>query len=167
MFRERVSRVREEIKERLVKAFVEDHSSHEVAFSFSTGVFITALPTLGTGVLVFFVLAFLFERVSKIALFASVLVLNPAVKWGVYGASYSLGSLLLGPVPGASFESVSLSLGRDVLVRLWLGNLLLAALFTIIAYVVALRLINEFRRRAREGEVPLVDISAESVSTEE
>jgi uncharacterized protein (DUF2062 family) len=167
MVRGRISGVREEIKERLVKAFVEDHSSHEVAFSFGTGVFITALPTLGTGVLVFFVLAFLFDRISKIALFASVLVLNPVVKWGVYGASYSLGRLLLGPVPGASFDSVSLSLGRDVLVRLWLGNLLLAAAFTIIGYVVALRLINEFRRRARKGDVPLVDISAESVSTEE
>jgi len=159
MVRRRVSRIREQVTERLVTAFVEKHTPREVAFSFSLGVFITALPTLGTGVLAFFLLAYLFERLSKIALFASVVVLNPVVKWGVYGTSYSLGRVLLGPVPGASFETVSLSLGRDVLVRLWLGNLILATVFAVIAYVAGLRIVNGFRRRARKGEVPLVDLS--------
>lgn len=167
MIRRRVSRVREEVTERLVKAFVERHTSHEVAFSFSLGVFITALPTLGTGVLAFFVLAFLFERISKIALFASVLILNPVVKWGVYGTSYSLGRLLLGPVPGASFDGVSLSLGRDLLVRLWLGNLILAVTFSVIAYVAGLRIVNEFRRRAGDGEGSMIDLSTETVSPDE
>jgi uncharacterized protein (DUF2062 family) len=166
MLRRRVSRTRERVKDRLVTAFVEKHTSQEVAFSFSLGVFITALPTLGVGVLVFFVIAFLFDRLSKIALFASVLILNPVVKWGVYGTSYSLGRLLLGPAPGVSFESVSLSMGVDVLVRLWLGNLILATAFAIIAYVAGLRLINEFRRRARQGEVPMVDLSTDAPSSD-
>lgn len=166
MLRRRVSRTRERVKDRLVTAFVEKHTSQEVAFSFSLGVFITALPTLGVGVLVFFVLAFLFDRLSKIALFASVLILNPVVKWGVYGTSYSLGRLLLGPVPGVSFESVSPSMGVDVLVRLWLGNLILATAFAIVAYVAGLRLINEFRRRARQGEVPMVDLSTDATSSD-
>jgi len=166
MLRRRVSRTRERVKERLVTAFVEKHTSREVAFSFSLGVFITALPTLGVGVLVFFVLAFLFDRLSKIALFASVLILNPVVKWGVYGTSYSLGRFLLGPAPGVSFESVSLSMGVDVLVRLWLGNLILATAFAIVAYVAGLRLINEFRRRARQGEVPMVDLSTDVPSSD-
>lgn len=151
MIRRRVSRLRERVKERLVTAFVEKHTPQEVAFSFSLGVFITALPTLGTGVLAFFVLAFLFERLSKIALFASVVILNPAVKWGVYGTSYSLGRLLLGPVPGVSFESVSLSLGFDVLVRLWLGNLILATVFAVIAYFAGLRIVLEFRQRKKKS----------------
>jgi uncharacterized protein (DUF2062 family) len=166
MLRRRVSRTRDRVKDRLVTAFVEKHTSQEVAFSFSLGVFITALPTLGVGVLVFFVLAFLFDRLSKIALFASVLILNPVVKWGVYGTSYSLGRLLLGPAPGVSFESVSLSMGVDVLVRLWLGNLILATAFAIVAYVAGLRLINEFRRRARQGEVPMVDLSTDAPSSD-
>lgn len=160
----RLARLRDEVKERLVTAFVEKHTSREVAFSFSLGVFITALPTLGTGVLVFIVLAALFSRLSKIALLASVVILNPVVKWGVYGASYFLGRVLLGPVPGASFESVSLSLGADVLVRLWLGNLILATAFAIVAYVVGLRLINEFRRRVQTGETQVVDSAPDSVS---
>lgn len=167
MLRQRVSRTREQVRERLVTAFVEKHTPREVAGSFSIGVFITALPTLGTGVLLFFVLAFLFVRVSKIALFASVVVLNPVVKWGVYGASYGLGRTLLGPVPGASFESVSLSMGRDVLVRLWLGNLILAILFSVIGYFIALRIVNEFRSRAHEEDERPAELSADTPSTPE
>jgi len=147
MVRHRIARVLERVRERLWESFIEKHTPHEVAFSFGLGVFITMLPTLGTGVLVFFGLAYLFTRLSKIALFASVLVFNPVVKWGVYGTSYSLGRYLLGPVPGVSFESVSLSMGYDVLVRLWLGNLILATAAAIISYVVALRTVNGFRRR--------------------
>lgn len=159
--------MRQEVKERLVAAFVEEHTSGEVAFSFSLGVFITALPSLGTGVLAFILLAYFFDRLSKIAMFASVIILNPVVKWGVYGASYSLGRFILGPVPGVSFEGVSLSAGPDVLLRLWLGNLILATVFAAIAYVLGLRMISEFRRRARNGDVPLVDITPEGLSIEE
>lgn len=160
----RISQVREQVRERLVAAFVERYTPREVALSFSIGVFITALPTLGTGVLAFFVLVFLFSSLSKVAMFASVVVLNPVVKWGVYGASYSLGSLLLGPGPVTSPESVSLSAGTDVLARLWLGNLILAALFAAIGYVIALRVVMEFRRRtgdtgSREAD-PVVDTAA-------
>jgi uncharacterized protein (DUF2062 family) len=165
MVRRRLSRIYEQVRERLVTAFIEEHSPQEVAFSFSLGVFITALPTLGTGVLVFFILAFLFTRLSKIALFASVLILNPVVKWGVYGASYSVGRTLLGPVPGASFESVSLSMGTDLLARLWLGNLILATVFAVGGYVAALRIVNEFHRRELEGEPQASDISADASSS--
>ncbi len=164
--RQRVTDVREEVKERLLAAFVEKHTPGEVAFSFSLGVFITALPTLGTGVLVFFVLAFLFDRISKIALLASVVVLNPVVKWGVYAASYSLGRFLLGPT-GASFESPSLSTGTDVLARLWLGNLILATVFAAIGYLSALRVVNEIQRRANEGDLQETDLPTDAASTYE
>ena len=152
MLRRRLARIRNQVRERLVTAFVEKHTPNEVAASFSVGVFITALPTLGVGVLAFFVLAALFTRVSKIALFASVVILNPVVKWGVYGASYSLGQFLLGPAPNASFDSVSLSMGVDVLTRLWVGNLILATIFAVVGYGGALRIVNEFRRRTYDED---------------
>jgi uncharacterized protein (DUF2062 family) len=147
MVRERIARVGERVRKRLWESFIQKHTPQEVAFSFSLGVFITMLPTLGTGVLAFFALAYFFTRLSKIALFASVIVFNPVVKWGVYGTSYSLGRYLLGPVPGVSFESVSLSLGYDVLARLWLGNLILATVVATVSYFVALRTVNGFRTR--------------------
>jgi uncharacterized protein (DUF2062 family) len=169
MIRQRISRVRERVREELLKAFVEEYTPREVAFSFSIGVFITALPSLGTGLLVFLLLAVLFDRLSKIALFASVIVLNPVVKWGVYGASYSLGRVLLGPVPGVSVENISpsLSLGADVLARLWLGNLILATVFAVVAYAGGIRIVAEFRRRAHDGDGPVLDIATDPSSTEE
>ena len=153
MLRGRVAEARRRVKKRLVGAFVEEYTPREVAVSFSVGVFITALPTLGAGLLIILALGFLFERLSKIAMLASVVVLNPVVKWGVYGASYSLGTVILGPAPGVSFDGVSLSAGPDILVRLWVGNLILAVIAAAVGYVVGLRLVNEFRRRARENEV--------------
>ncbi|MFB6234821.1 MAG: DUF2062 domain-containing protein [Halopenitus sp.] len=66
----------------LHRVFAEERSSQEVADSFALGVFITMLPTLGVGFLAFLALAFVFERPSTLALFASVIVFNPAVKWG-------------------------------------------------------------------------------------
>jgi uncharacterized protein (DUF2062 family) len=169
MVRQRVEEVLEEVKDRLITAFVEEHTSQEVAFSFSLGVFITALPSLGTGLIVFVALAFLFDRLSKIALFASVVVLNPVVKWGVYAASYSLGRFILGPAPGVSFSTadISLSAGPDMLVRLWLGNLILATVFSLIGYVLALRIVNEFRRRVRSDDHPDVTVPAETTLPEE
>ncbi|PSQ60171.1 MAG: DUF2062 domain-containing protein [Halobacteriales archaeon SW_9_67_25] len=163
MLRGRMSEARRRVKERLVEAFVEEYTPREVAFSFSVGVFITALPTLGTGLLLFLVLGYLFERLSKIAMFASVIPLNPVVKWGFYAASFSLGTLLLGPVPGVSFEGVSLSAGPGILARLWLGNLILATASAVVAYVLAFRLVTEFRQRVRKGDVPVIDVPAEIV----
>lgn len=119
--------------------------------SFSVGVFLTALPTLGTGFLAFLVLAYLFKQLSKVALFASVLILNPPVKWGVYATSFWLGNQILGPVPGLSFNGVSVSMGSDVLVRLWTGNIILAVVFAVVGYVLAFRLINEYRRRQTDS----------------
>jgi uncharacterized protein (DUF2062 family) len=168
MVRQRVEEVLAEVKERVIKAFVEDHTPHEVAFSYSLGVFITALPSLGTGLLVFVALAFLFDRLSKIALFASVVVLNPVVKWGVYGASYSLGRFILGPAPGVTFSQadISLSAGPDILVRLWLGNLILATIFAVIGYFVALRIVHEFRRRVHSDDHPETTFPAEPAADE-
>lgn len=124
----------------------EDHTPRQVAASFALGVFITALPTLGLGLVLFVFIAALVASVSKIALFASVLVLNPVVKWGVYAASYWLGSYILGPAPGVTRSGVSFDAGPQVVHRLLLGNLVLAVVFTVVAYVGVYRLTVGYRR---------------------
>jgi uncharacterized protein (DUF2062 family) len=147
MLRRRVTRTVTELRERLEESFIEEHTPREVAGSFAVGVFITALPTLGTGLLLFLLLVYFFEQVNEIALFASVVVLNPVVKWGVYAASFWLGTALLGPVPGVSLESVSVATaGPGVLLRLWVGNLLLAVLFAVVGYAAVLRAVVAYRR---------------------
>lgn len=139
MIRARIGEYSERTREELRTALTESHSPREIAGSFSLGAFITMLPTLGVGLLAFVVIAYVFDRVSKIALFASVLIFNPLVKWGVYVASFTLGVLLLGPVDGVSTADVSLSAGPDIVIRLLVGNLILAAVASVPSYVIVHR----------------------------
>ncbi len=146
-FRERVRSYLARIRTELDEAIATKHTPKQVAASFALGVFITALPTLGTGLIAFVIIAYLFSSVSKIALFASVLVLNPVVKWGVYASSFWLGNLLLGPVPGVTLDEVSLSAAPEVVIRLLVGNLIIAVVLTVIAYALALRFASNHQRR--------------------
>lgn len=155
MLRRRARRILAKTRREIHDALQETHTPRQVAASFALGIFITALPTLGTGVLLFFLIAYLFENVSRIALFASVIVLNPVVKWGVYGASFWLGSEILGPVSGISVTEISLSAGPQIVSRLLVGNFILAVVFTVIAYFLGYRLTVEYRRRA--GEVGFLE----------
>ena len=151
MVRRRLARTASRVRAELRTAFLEDYTPHQVAISFTLGVFITALPTLGIGFVLFVVLSYFFRQLSKVALFASVIILNPPVKWGVYTSSFWLGNQLLGPIPNVSLDTISLSLGPDVLARLWLGNLILAVIFSAIAYVGALRLVTRFHAGNTNG----------------
>ena len=161
MVRRRARRLLRHVRREIDEALKERHTPRQVAGSFALGVFITSLPTLGFGVLTFFVIAYLVSSVSRIALFASVIVLNPVVKWGVYAASFWLGTRLLGPV-SVSVTEVSLSAGPEIVRRLLVGNLLLAVVFTAAGYVLAYRLTVEYRRRT--GEVgPLEETLEETV----
>lgn len=155
--RSRLRSLRQDLQSELEDALAGRHTPKQVAGSFALGIFITSLPTFGTGVLMFFIIIYVFAGVSKIALFASVLVLNPIAKWGVYGASFWLGSALLGPVEGAtpSELSVSFSMAPDIVVRLLVGNLILAIVFTVVGYAVAYRLTAAYRRR--DGKLEAVE----------
>jgi uncharacterized protein (DUF2062 family) len=132
-------------KEMLWEAFTEDHSTEEVAGSFSVGVFITMLPTLGTGFVAFLALGAFVDRLNKIALVASAVVFNPVVKWGVYALSLSLGFFLLGPVEGVSVTAVSLTAAPEVVLRLVVGNVILAVLAAIPSYFIAHRVVDRYR----------------------
>ena len=158
MIVERVGEYRRRIHDELKRAFADDHTPREVAGSFAVGVFITMLPTLGTGLLLFVVLVALFKSISKIALFASVIVFNPVVKWGVYAASFTLGTLLLGPVEGVTMADVSLSAGPEIVVRLLVGNLILAVVATVLGYVVVYRLVVSYREQLEPLEEAIEEV---------
>lgn len=143
----RLADYRIRVRTHLEAAFREDHPPRQVARSFALGVFITSLPTLGVGLLVFVLIAYLFESISKLALFASVVVLNPVAKWGVYAVSFWIGVQLLGRPDGITLSEVSLSAGPEVVIRLLIGNLIIAAVFTAVGYLIALRVVEGMHRR--------------------
>ncbi|THE66677.1 DUF2062 domain-containing protein [Salinadaptatus halalkaliphilus] len=148
MGRGRIGRYTERVRGELHDAFREDFTPRELSGSFAIGAFITMLPTFGIGLVAFVAIGYVFGWVSKLALFASVLVFNPAVKWGVYAASFALGTILLGPVEGVSAAGVSFSAGPDIVVRLLVGNLILAVLATILSYVVVYRFARRYQSTA-------------------
>lgn len=158
MVRARVGRYTQRVREEIISSFTSEHTSHQIAGSFALGTFITMLPTLGVGLLLFVVLVYLFDWINKIALFASVLVFNPIVKWGVYLSSFSLGILLLGPVEGVGIGEVpSLDDGNDIVIRLLVGNLILAVIATVAAYFAVYRLVEAYDRH----ELPVVEETVE------
>jgi len=151
---DRVHRWVESVRVELRKSFVERHTPEEIAGSFAVGTFVTALPTLGTGLAVLAAIAYVSEKVNRIALFAAVLVFNPAVKSGVYAASFTVGVSILGPVEGVSLEGISpATAGPSALARLLLGNLLLAVALTVPSYFAVRRFAVAYRTD-RTGSIP-------------
>lgn len=148
MGRGRAGTYADRISGELQEAVAEDHTPRQVAGSFAVGAFITMLPTFGVGLILFVVIVYLSESVSKIALLASVVVFNPVVKWGVYVGSFALGVFLLGAIDGMSTTDASLSAGPDVVVRLLVGNLILAVVATVVSYVVVYRLAVRYEATA-------------------
>lgn len=148
----RLHAFKKKILTELHKAFHEDHSDREIALSFSIGVFITSLPTLGTGLLLFFILARISKRISKLSLVASVVVLNPFVKPLFWIASINLGAIIF---------TRDLTLTTDpetALLYLIVGNLIIAFLASIIAYFFALKAVRRYREEGLEieGEIDKV-----------
>lgn len=134
------------IQTRLREAFRRDHPPEQTAASFAVGLFLTALPNLGASVVVLGVIGRRIERANSLALFGAVAVMNPLAKGTVYVLSFLLGAVILGPVPGVTTADIGLSAGRDVLVRLLLGNAVLAVAFAAIGYGIALYGVYAARR---------------------
>ncbi|WP_255169900.1 DUF2062 domain-containing protein [Natrononativus amylolyticus] len=148
MFRDRLSLYRARVRRELTAAFEERHTPHEVAASFAIGIFVTAMPTGGLGIGLFFLLAYWWSWVSKTAMFASVVVLNPIVKPAVYVVSYQLGAALVGSEPLFLVGRPLVDSALTVVQLLLVGNLLVALALAAIGYVTVLQLTRSYRRHA-------------------
>lgn len=157
MITRELSAYRTRVRSGLEATIAETHTPEDIAASFAFGLFVTTLPTLGTGLLLFVVVAYRFERVSKLALFSSVVILNPIAKWGVYVASFWLGSLLIGSPGGLSRSTISFSSGPDIVLRLLVGNVVLAVVLSVVGYLAIHRLVLAYRKR----EIDLREMVAE------
>lgn len=151
MLRERLSVYRDRIRREFTAALEEEHTDREIAASFAIGVFVTAMPTGGLGLGLFVVLAYYLEWVSKTAIFASAVVLNPLVKPVVYVASYQLGALAFGTEPVTVFDRPLADAAVTAVQLLVLGNLLIALVLAAAGYALSLWIAREHRRRRETG----------------
>jgi uncharacterized protein (DUF2062 family) len=146
--RGRVRRSVMQAKQLLRHAFAEQHSTERVARTFSLGLFVAMLPTVGVGPTLLLAVSGIVERVNRLSVVAAVLVCNPLVKPAVYVLGLAVGVLLLGPVEGVTLTGVSLGAAPDVLVRLLVGNLVIAAVVAVAGYLVAFRAVDRYREQS-------------------
>jgi len=163
MIRQQLGAYRERVRSALIAAFQESHTPHQIGLSFAIGIFITALPTLGTGLGVFVLLAYAFSWINKVALFSSVVVLNPIVKPLVYLASYRIGSVLFSPEPVILFDITFIDAAINIMRRLLIGNLIIAFALAVGGYFVVRRLTIEYRDR----DIEIIEVVLEEPRTEE
>lgn len=140
------------VQRRLWYAFTEDYPPHQTATSFALGLFLVALPNLGASVIALGGIGYRYDWANRLAMLCSVLLLNPLAKGTVYVTSFALGVALLGPIEGVSASDVSLSAGSDVLLRLVIGNLVIAGALAAVGYVVALYGVQAARRYERRKD---------------
>lgn len=126
------------VRSQLRASFSTDHPPHLIGASFALGLFLVALPNLGLSLVLLAGIGYLFEWANTLALSAAALVLNPVVKGGVYLSSIVLGSVILGPAPGIAEGNVSLAAGQAVVIRLLVGNVLVAAAVATVGFLVAI-----------------------------
>lgn len=149
MIRDRLARYRDRVRRSLLAAFREEHTPHEIALSFAIGIFITAMPSGGLGIGLFFLFVYWWSWVSKPAIFASVVVLNPVIKPVVYLASYKVGAFLFGTEPIVPSTHSSLETIISVIQLLLIGNLIIALVLSAVSYVTVLHLTRMHRQQVR------------------
>lgn len=151
----RASRYGRRVRSELEAAFAERHTPHQVAGSFSIGVFVTTLPSLGLGLVFFLFLTRLSDRISPIAIFSSALVINPLVKAPMFVAAFWIGTRLLGPLPAPPGEGVAGA--TAVATRMVSGFVVIGFGVAAVGYVVVYGLVRAYRRRDVELVEEIID----------
>lgn len=133
----RFARYVERVRGFLRLAVSEDHPPHHIGVSFALGIFLTTLPNVGGSILALAWIGRRFTWANKFAFVTAIGIMNPPVKIGVYLVSFFIGVQLFGPLAGITSADVGLDAGGKVLVRLLVGNVILAMGFAVVGYVVA------------------------------
>lgn len=139
--RERYRGLRLKISAELKKAFDEDHTPREIGLSFAFGIFLTVIPTLGLGLLVFLALIRLTDRVSRLALMSTVIIVNPFVKPVFHLASLSIGSIITGKTISGNTDPYSL------LVMLYTGSFVIAVISALLSYILVVKAVEKYREK--------------------
>lgn len=146
MVRQWVVAYRDTVQAQIRATAAQDHPPHHVGVGFAIGVFVTTLPTLGTGLFVLAAIGYRYAWANRLALFGPVVILNPLVKTGVYAMSFAVGTILLGPGPEIIAPEFTVGEGRELLIRLLVGNAILAVAFALIGYLLAFYGASSVRR---------------------
>jgi len=139
------------------KLLMLDDTPHRIALGMAIGVFVAWTPTIGFQMLLAVPLAWLLGA-NRMASFIGVYLSNPFTFLPMYWLDYLLGAMLLGnPLTYGEFHEILmrsdwtewwmglLGIGLEVAAAIWLGGLILGALFGVLGYVFTLWLVRGLR----------------------
>jgi uncharacterized protein len=122
-------------------------SPRAIASGFAIGTAIAVLPTFGLGVFIGIGIVILFEKISKVSLFSSFLVWNPAILVFVYSLSFKIGDFILKDYPLKYFKLGYLNTFYLYSTKFLLGNIILVFTLTIISYFLVYYLAKRYQRQ--------------------
>jgi uncharacterized protein len=129
------------IKNLIIKVITSNNETDDVADGLAIGVFVAILPIMGIQMYLSFVLTSLFRKNTWVALIAA-WITNPFTAVPIYWFNLWVGNFFYKkPVSIAELKSVVLSLdfhnilsaGKDILIPLWLGSVIVGILFAFIS----------------------------------
>ena len=129
-----------EYKRKIEKHFEEvlriKTSPHSIALGFAIGTAIAVLPTFGLGVLIGLLVVLIFEKVSKISLFAGLAVFNPLITVSLYGLAFKIGDFVLSSSPVKTYKFWLWNQQFNYSRRFLVGNLILTVILTTLSYII-------------------------------
>lgn len=133
--------------ERYLEKVIEiKHSPKAIAAGFAIGTFIGILPTPGLNILIGLLVVFLLPRISKIALFAAIILWNPIVSAPSYWLSYKIGAYLFAGAPVVKYNIEILNWAYEFSRRFLVGNVIVATTFSVISYFFVKWVATEYKK---------------------
>jgi uncharacterized protein (DUF2062 family) len=144
---------------RLLRHIVEQKDTPEsIALGLAVGTFIALTPTMGFQV-VLAAITTTICRANRLAAIAAVYITNPFTMIPIYGSTYLVGAWILNYSPNRELFEQALNveglwnklfamlggLGRDIILPLWVGGVVLGLVVAIPVYPLARRLIQGHR----------------------
>ena len=129
---------KEKIKKNFKEALEQKPVPQEIALGFSIGTAIAILPSFGLGALIGILIAFIYKKINKVALFLSFVFWNPFLLAPLTGLSYIIGDSILEDAPSTTFELEFFNKIFIYTVRYLVGNIILASILTITSYFIVL-----------------------------
>ncbi|MBN2454660.1 DUF2062 domain-containing protein [Candidatus Woesearchaeota archaeon] len=141
-----IRKLGEKTKKHLHEAFSTESSAHSIALGFAIGTFVGIFPTPGFGVVLGFLIAFLYKKVNKLAVLAALALWNPLVLSSLYTLGYQIGDIIMGPLPVVEYEVTFLENAYHFSMRLLLGATMIASVFSVVGYFVVKKMVLAYRK---------------------
>lgn len=162
--------IKERFKKYLKEVMSESTSDHDIALSLAIGSFITITPHPGLNVIFLLIVAFVYKKANKLALFGSMIIWNPLTVAPIYFAGYKIGEELIGSTPQLLFKSAWLNSSYHFFIKLFSGVVILAFFIAILMYFLTRTYIIFYRRgyfKSNKVEVKKTEIQKNKVSKED